>query len=430
MAKNTLCLLICENYKREADAVVDAGSFTDVKVLTYPAVCNSAPDILKPLSDYFPSGKNRFGRIFFIGGRCAKFFELPAEGTVGFRPYLQEQCYHLFANKEIIDGYLKDGACLQTPGFLNRWRRCMKEMDLDQKSARKFFRKSADRVLLLDTGVVKNITGKLKEFAGFINMPYESVRVGLDHFRLYLHEIILEWGIEKEKGIAAQALRESEARLNSVFNTITDAAIFLNAGHRIAAVNAAFTKLFGYKTKEISGKTTERLYAGGPVSEAVTSCRSKDGDVFTAEIIESPIQDSMGKTSVSLRIFRHVTERKKEVEHPGTAMVKRSDRRGHERFMIGRTCLVEMNDSEMVELKDISLSGARLNIPRQLPSESSYSVKIFPSIKKEIQLTGTVVWSSPKGTAGAPAYEAGLKFIQLDESTSSSLKQFVESLAS
>lgn len=431
MARNTLCLLICENYKREADAVMKAGGYPDVKVLTYPAVCYAAPDVKKPLSELVPSGINRFKRIAFIGSHCAKFFEPPAEGKSEFHSYLPNQCFQLFVNRDIVKRYLDERASLQTPGFLERWLQCINEMGLDQRSARKFFKKSAARLVLLDTGVVKNTTKRLKEYAGFLNMPCESLPVGLDHFHIYLKGIILEWRLENEKVIAAEKVRAGEDCLDALLDSITDAAIFLNEKHRVVMANSAFTKMFGYSAREMAGKSPERLYADEPIGESGTSCRGKDGSVFTVEIIETSIQDRLGTATGFLRTFRRTPEREKVDEQPWTAMVKKSDRREHERFMIGRTCLVEINDSEMVELRDISLSGVRLSIPGRVPVENNYSVKIFPSIKKEIQLTGTVVWSSPKEASDGPSvYEAGLKFSQLDENTSSSLKQFVQSLAS
>jgi len=431
MAKNTLCLLICENYKHEADAVMKALSFPDVKVLTYPAVCYNSPKAKKPLSDHIPSGRSRFGRIVFVGSRCVKFFELPSEETAEFRSYIPKQCFHLFLNSDIVDRYLDTNTSLHTPGFLEHWRQCIKEMELDQKAARKFFKKSAGGLVLLDTGVAKNTTKNMKEFARFLNMPYESLPVGLDHFHSYLMGIMLEWRLEHEKIVAAGKARTAEDRLDALLDSITDAAIFLDARHRIVLVNSAFTKMFGYRAREIAGKPPERLYADKPIGESGTCCRDKEGAVFTVDIIETSIQDRQGTTTGFLRTFRRIPERKRDEEQPGTAVVKRSDRREHERFMIGRTCLVEINDSEMVELKDISLSGVRLSIPGEAPVSNDYSVKIFPSIKKEIQLNGTVVWSSPKESpAGSPVYEAGIKFSQLDEYTSSSLKQFVTSLAS
>jgi hypothetical protein len=309
MGRNKLCLLICENYKREAAAIIKGRGFADVTLLTFPAVCCNSQGEMKALSDFIPLVKNKCGHIAFIGSKCAKRFKPLSDKKVQLRLKQPEQCFYMFINKKIIDRYLKERTYLLTPGFLEKWRKCIKEMELDQKSARKFFSLSYSRLVLLDTGTGKNTVRNLQQFSKYLNLPYEIVPVGLDHFRIFLKEIILEWRLEKEK---------------------------------------------------MKGQ-------------------------FQATAL-------------------------KEVE-----------RREHKRFSIDRTCLVEMNNSDMVELKDISLGGIRLSIPLPLPADIVHTVKIFPSIKNEINLTGTVVWSSSKKSHN---YETGLKFVEINENLTHSLEQF------
>jgi len=320
MANNKLCLLICENYRSEAEAVIESGSFRDVKLFTYPALCNTSEAETRSLSDYLPPRTAKCGRIAFIGGQCARYFELPSEKTSSFACHNHEQCFYLFINKDIVDGYLKDGACLQTSGSLNRWRQCIREMGLDQKSARKLFKKTYSRIILLDTGMIKNIFRKLQAFSKFLALPSETVPAGLDHFRIYLNNIILEWHLEKEQSKYKERLKEIRSR--------------------------------------------------------------------------------------------------------------KVERREHERHSLRRTCLVEMNDSEMVELKDISLGGIRLNTPHRLAPDSVHIVKIFPSIKDEINLTGKVVWAFAKETTtGSNNYETGIKFDTMGEVTARSLETFFRSIS-
>jgi len=304
MLKNKLCLLICENYKREAAAIIKGRGFADVTVLTFPAVCCSPRDEKKAISDFIPAVKNKCGHIAFIGSKCARRFKPLPDKNVQLRLKQPEQCFYMFINKKIIDRYLKEKAYLLTPGFLEKWRNCIKEMGLDQKSARKFFSQSYSGLVLLDTGAGKNTVKNLRQFSKYLDLPYEIVPVGLDHFRIFLKEIILEWRLQ------AAALKEVE-------------------------------------------------------------------------------------------------------------------RREHKRFSLDRTCLVEMNNSDMVELKDISLGGIRLSIPLPLPAGVVHTVKIFPSIKNEINLAGTVVWLSSKKSHD---YEAGLKFVETNENLTHSLEQFFKML--
>ncbi|MBI4849141.1 MAG: PilZ domain-containing protein [Nitrospirae bacterium] len=338
MAKNDLCLLICDNYKSEAASVIEAGGFKDVKLFTFPPACYSAGDETQALSGFLPPLKSRCGRTVFLGGRCADRFELPGNDRADFRPHLTDQCFYMFANKNIIDAYLKEKAYLLTPGFLIRWRQCIKEMDLDRKSAGRFFKKSFSKLVLLDTGTEKNISKKLQQFSEFLNLPCKTVPVGLDHFSMFLKGTILEWRLENIKSVARTAVNKN--------------------------------------------------------------VRKTQPETFT--------------------------ERNEKEEQLTTSTLREADRRMHKRFSIDRTCLVEINDSKMVELKDISLGGARLGISRPLPSDSIHGVRIFPSIKNEIYLTGAVVWSSSKDSH---QYETGLKFVNIDEDSTRSLDKFFSSIA-
>ncbi|MBI5099331.1 MAG: DUF1638 domain-containing protein [Nitrospirae bacterium] len=287
-------------------------------MLTFPAVCYSSREKKKELSEFIPAGRNKCGHAAFIGSKCAKRFKPLSDKKVLLRLKQPEQCFYMFINKKIIDRYFKERTYLLTPGFLEKWRKCIKEMELDQKSARKFFSLSYTRLVLLDTGTGKNTVKNLQQFSKYLNLPYEIVPVGLDYFRMFLKEIILDWRLRNRK-------------------------------------------------------------------------------------IEAQFQ---------------------------SAVFNDAERRNQKRFNINRTCLVEINESEMVTLKDISLGGIRLNSDRPLPADSVHIVKIFPSIKKEIHLTGTVAWlSSTQSPAGSHNYEIGIKFTEINEDSKRSLEKFFTSIA-
>jgi hypothetical protein len=319
MNKNNLCLLICENYKREASTIIKGRAFADVKVFTFPAVCYNTKQKKKEIAEFIPAGRNRCGRIALIGAQCAKNFK----GLSGKKSLLNlnrpKECSYMFVNRPIVDRYLKEKTYLMTPGFLDKWRECINEMGLDQKSAGKFFRGAYSRLTLLDTGNGKNTQKNLQQFSKCVNLPSEIIPVGLDHFSMFLKEIVLEWRLENK-------------------------------------------------------------------------------------IVQGNLRSSL----------HNKTERRKQ-----------------KRVNIDRKCLVEINESEMVALKDISLGGVRLNSDRPLPADSVHIVKIFPSIKKEIHLTGTVAWlSSTQSPSGSFKYEIGIKFTEINEESKRSLEKFFSSIGS
>lgn len=321
MAKDGLCFLVCENHTLEVSEVVKVARLRHVKVMGYPSSCFAAAGKMIVLTDIIRKGLSKCGHIFLVGSHCTGRFRPPDELPPGVIFHPLDSCPCMFTSKKVVDWYQKQGALVLTPGLLNRWRECMKEMGFDQKAARKHFRASFTKLILLDTGVIKNIRRKLKDLSEFLGLPCEPLPVGLDHLHLYLDRIILMWQIEQEKH------------------------------------------------------------------------SNKQRPVIVKEIPN---------------------------------MV---EKRAHERYRIERICLVEMNDSEMVELKDISLGGVRLNISRPFPPETIHAVKIFTSMKHQIQLAGTVVWSSPKATAiGTSTFEVGLKFAHVDQDTMQALNEFFKSL--
>ncbi len=64
-----------------------------------------------------------------------------------------------------------------------------------------------------------------------------------------------------------QDLARSKTLFESIFNSITDAAIFVDTDRRILMVNTATEAMFGYSPEEMKGKTTEFLYTDKPAFE-------------------------------------------------------------------------------------------------------------------------------------------------------------------
>jgi PAS domain S-box-containing protein len=119
-----------------------------------------------------------------------------------------------------------------------------------------------------------------------------------------------------------------KAEFEAMFNSISDAVVFVDQQRRIVMVNKAFTDIFGYGLDEISGKTTQFFYAdpadyqaqgnkryriGAQVVSPVyeINYRRKDGSVFPSETLGSEVKDETGNTIGFLGVMRDITERKK-----------------------------------------------------------------------------------------------------------------------
>jgi len=136
-----------------------------------------------------------------------------------------------------------------------------------------------------------------------------------------------------ERKQAERALRESEARLRTIFDAIADAIVQVDADRRIVLVNPAFTRMFGYAPREVAGRATEFLYAepggfveagekfyankvdfkGGaqPGTLPFQMCyRRKDGSTFWAESMGVSIIDADGCLTGFLALHRDITGRR------------------------------------------------------------------------------------------------------------------------
>jgi diguanylate cyclase (GGDEF)-like protein/PAS domain S-box-containing protein len=81
-------------------------------------------------------------------------------------------------------------------------------------------------------------------------------------------------------------------------------------------------------------------------------------------------------------------------------------------------------------IKDISVGGVSVRTPQRLSKNTVYRIRLIYGIDEEFSVKGTLVWSSLIGLisendASSPYYEAGLRFVELDDRLARSLEQFI-----
>ncbi len=130
---------------------------------------------------------------------------------------------------------------------------------------------------------------------------------------------------------AEKAQAASRARFEAIFNSISDAVIFVDQERRMALLNPAVEALFGYPPEELLGQTTEILYADPaeyvrqgnlryredtPANQTRSEIkyRRQDGTVFHAESVGLPVHDVHGHSLGFIGIHRDITERQRAEE--------------------------------------------------------------------------------------------------------------------
>ncbi len=134
-----------------------------------------------------------------------------------------------------------------------------------------------------------------------------------------------------ERKLAEATLKNSEERYRTLVESSTDAILMLDRERNVVTCNQAFLDLFGYQKSEVEGQSIRivhpseesfRAYgkATYPLVERVGSLREewdlmrKDGTIFSAEIVISPIRSLDGTTTGYICLIRDITERKRAEE--------------------------------------------------------------------------------------------------------------------
>jgi diguanylate cyclase (GGDEF)-like protein/PAS domain S-box-containing protein len=141
-----------------------------------------------------------------------------------------------------------------------------------------------------------------------------------------------------ERKDAEATLRNSEERYRTLVESSTDAILMLDRDRNVVTGNQSFLKLFGYRRNEVEGKSIRIIHPSEesfrsygktayPLLERIGSLREewdlkrKNGTIFSAEIVTSPVRVSDGTTTGYICIIRDITERKqaeKELEYMAT----------------------------------------------------------------------------------------------------------------
>ncbi len=123
------------------------------------------------------------------------------------------------------------------------------------------------------------------------------------------------------------AEEETRLRLAAIVESSDDAIIGKDLNGIISSWNAAATRMFGYESNEIIGKSVltlippdlhyeeanilQKLAAGKRIEHFETRRRRKDGSVFDVSLTISPIKDSCGRVIGASKIARDISDRKR-----------------------------------------------------------------------------------------------------------------------
>lgn len=187
-----IAFLVCEHFAVEANCSLVQLGFDDAVVVTFPARCGrpllSAEEcaaIVAPLGDV--------SHVEVIGSCCLSGIDENSSPGQSFHVHRLNSCFEFIADFSLVNSYLKAGAYLASPGWLETWPGSMERQGMSREIAREVFAGTSSSVVLLDTGVTEQSASRLQLFAEFLDRPYEIDYVGLAAPKLLLAQVIMEW---------------------------------------------------------------------------------------------------------------------------------------------------------------------------------------------------------------------------------------------
>ncbi len=228
-----LSLIVCSNLERECRALSGLPEFRDIDFAPLPVECDQVEARWQGLAEMVDSRRQARRPVLLVGSFCLT--------QAMDRPDLKEvcqiaqrsQCFEWIADKDVVDRFLQGEALLLLPGWLKNWEEHVhRRWPSDKKGAQAFFRESAKKIVLLDTGVYPKIERNLKEFARFVRQPYEVYFAGLGHFRMSLLQAVHSWRLDRER-------ERLEDRVTALHRQMSD---YGRIGHLLGALTKVRTE--------------------------------------------------------------------------------------------------------------------------------------------------------------------------------------------
>jgi diguanylate cyclase (GGDEF)-like protein/PAS domain S-box-containing protein len=228
-----LALIVCANLEREVHSLSGLPEFRDIRFQTLPVKCDLVEARWDGLEAAVTSRKEAGHPHCLVGSFCLTQ-ALSGLGPQTACPTAQKsQCFEWIADKDVLDHFLKEEALVLLPGWLKNWESHVNSLwPSERKKAAAFFRESATKAVLLDTGVYPKVENDLKEFARFVRFPYETYFAGLGHFKLSLLQTFHSWQMDQERD-------RLEGRMRAIRQQAED---YSRIGHLLGAVSQVQTE--------------------------------------------------------------------------------------------------------------------------------------------------------------------------------------------
>jgi PAS domain S-box-containing protein len=148
-----------------------------------------------------------------------------------------------------------------------------------------------------------------------------------------------------ERKLAQEALRKSKLWLNSIFNSLEEAVLVVTPDRKLAKINSAAERMFGYSQAEVRNLSAEVLHVDhehyleferrvnkafdkGEAANFEFEAKRKNGEIFPTNHTDTLLKNKQGESLGIVSVVRDITGQKREKEEKKTleAQLQRAEK--------------------------------------------------------------------------------------------------------
>lgn len=241
-----LNIYICENFSSEYNEILKQQGFSDVKINSYPCMCENKAKKIEAKALLDESIKNGEKGLIICSKHC-DVMTLISENT-SFEARTTNYCFNHLANEQFINYILQRGGYIIGLGWLNHWREHIKTAGFDRETAIKFYKEFCKELVFFDAGIDENADKNLKELSEFLELPFVVIPFESESIHLLLKSIVYNWRLNNHKENCEKSISEIQsqcAEYSAIFDLIGKIASYTNKRDAIEKIKEIFIVIFG-----------------------------------------------------------------------------------------------------------------------------------------------------------------------------------------
>jgi diguanylate cyclase (GGDEF)-like protein len=243
---NKLNIYICENFSAEFNKIIEKQGLNDVKINSYPCMCESKAkknDAKALLENSMQNGD----KGLVICSKHCDVIPMVLDNT-SFEVRSTNYCFNHLASEQFINYILQRGGYIIGLGWLNNWREHIKTAGFDQETAIKFYKEFCKELVFFDAGIDEDSEKNLKELSEFLQLPYVAIPFEIDSLNLLLKSIVYGWRLNNHKEKCEKSILDIQsqcAEYSAILDLIGKIASYTNKRDTIEKIKEIFIMIFG-----------------------------------------------------------------------------------------------------------------------------------------------------------------------------------------